>query len=163
MFEQIDAEISEDQAKLLATIHAAEEGIPTGRLREAVSIPSGSMHYHLTRLEDWDLVDVVGRQEEGGGSPSKVWETTERGAIYLERPGRTAPTTFQDLLTHIDDLERDLDRGDDTDRTSRRRARYKPALCLRRQDRCATGSTLAPCLGLLVQLSLNSERIPSSS
>lgn len=109
-FDQIDGEISEDQAKLLATIHAADDAIPTGRLREAVSIPAGSMHYHLGRLEEWELVDVVGRKSEGGGSPSKCWETTERGRAYLERPGPTAPTTFQDLVNHIEDLERDLAR-----------------------------------------------------
>ena len=113
LFEQIDDEMSEDQAKLLATVHAAADGMPTGRLREAVSIPSGSMHYHLTRLEEWGLVEVVGRQSEGGGSPSKVWNTTEQGATYLERPGPTAPTTFHDLVTHIEDLERDLDRREE--------------------------------------------------
>jgi predicted ArsR family transcriptional regulator len=113
LFEQIDDDISEDQAKLLATIHAAEDGIPTGRLREAVSIPAGSMHYHLTRLEEWDLVEVVGRQAEGGGSPSKVWDTTEQGTTYLERSGPTAPTTFHDLVTHIEDLERDLTRREE--------------------------------------------------
>ena len=113
VFKQIDEEMSEDQAKLLATVHAAADGLPTGRLREAVSIPSGSMHYHLTRLEEWDLVEVVGREAEGGGSPSKVWNTTEQGATYLERPGPTAPTTFHDLVTHIEDLERDLDRREE--------------------------------------------------
>jgi predicted ArsR family transcriptional regulator len=112
-FDRIDEEMSEDQAKLLATIHAADEGIPTGRLREAVSIPSGSMHYHLGRLEEWVLVDVVGRQVEGGGSPSKCWDTTDRGSRYLERPGPTAPTTFQDLVNHIEDLERNLDRREE--------------------------------------------------
>ncbi|MFD1514506.1 MarR family transcriptional regulator [Halomarina rubra] len=112
-FDRIDEEISEDQAKLLATIHAADEGILTGRLREAVSVPSGSMHYHLGRLEEWELVDVVGRQAEGGGSPSKCWDTTDRGGRYLERPGPTAPTTFQDLVNHIEDLERDLDRREE--------------------------------------------------
>ncbi len=113
LFEQIDDKMSEDQSKLLATVHAAADGMPTGQLREAVSIPSGSMHYHLTRLEDWNLIEVVARQSEGGGSPSKVWDTTEQGTTYLERPGPTAPTTFHDLVTHIEDLERDLDRREE--------------------------------------------------
>jgi predicted ArsR family transcriptional regulator len=112
-FGRIDEEISDDQATLLAAIHAADDGIPTGRLREATSIPSGSMHYHLGRLEEWGLVDVIGRRSEGGGSPSKLWDTTDHGGRYLERPGPTAPTTFQDLVMHIEDLEQELDRREE--------------------------------------------------
>jgi len=71
-FETVDDEISDDQATLLASIHNADGGMPTGRLREATAIPYGSMNYHLSRLADWELVDVVDRRSEGRGSPSKV-------------------------------------------------------------------------------------------
>ena len=112
-FETVDDEISDDQATLLATIHEADGGVPTGRLREATAIPYGSMNYHLSRLETWGLVDIVDRRSEGGGSPSKVWDTTERGETYLERPGPAGSTTVQVLMNHISDLERDLDRRDE--------------------------------------------------
>jgi len=111
-FETIDDEISDDQATLLASIHNADGGVPTGRLREATAIPYGSMNYHLSRLADWGLVDVVDRRSEGRGSPSKVWDTTERGRTYLNRPGPAGPTTVQALVNHIDDVERDLERRD---------------------------------------------------
>lgn len=111
-FDDIDAAISGDQSNLLATMHDAD-GMPTGRLREATAIPSGSMHYHLSRLENWGLIEVVGRQPEGAGSPSKVWATTERGRTFLERPGVTGPRTIQELSTHIEDLERTLTHRDE--------------------------------------------------
>lgn len=112
-FEEIDADISADQSNLLATLHAAEDGMPTGRLREGTGIPSGSMHYDLSRLESWGLIEVIGRRPEGSGSPSKVWTTTERGKSFLTQPGVTGPRTFQELMTHIEDLERDLTRREE--------------------------------------------------
>ncbi|WP_227380014.1 hypothetical protein [Haladaptatus halobius] len=87
-FGAIDDQMSADRAALLAAVARATEddrdGIPTGQLREAVGVPSGSMPYHMDALMEWELVEVVGNQKEGGGSPSKVFALTERGADYLD-------------------------------------------------------------------------------
>ena len=58
-FEAIDDQMSEDRAALLAAVARVTEddgdGIPTGQLREAVGIPSGSMPYHMGALTEWEV------------------------------------------------------------------------------------------------------------
>ena len=92
-FDEVDDQMTDDRAAVLAALARTEDdgdggGLPTGQLREATAIPSGSMRYHMGKLERWDLVEVVGKEREGGGgSPSKVYALTERGREYLSRSG----------------------------------------------------------------------------
>lgn len=108
-FETISEQMSEDRGRLLATIARAEHAIPTGRLREATGVPSGSMHYHLSYLEDWGLVQVSGRRDGGRGSPSKVWALTDRGQEYLDRDITSAARQAEQLQERVDQLEDDIE------------------------------------------------------
>lgn len=108
-FETITEQMSDDRGRLLATIARVDDGIPTGRLREATGVPSGSMHYHMSHLEDWGLVQVSEHRDQGRGSPSKVWTITDRGRKYLDRD--TAPTSSSPAQLHgrIEELENDVE------------------------------------------------------
>lgn len=88
--ERIEEQISDTRADLLAVLARADDdgdgGLPTGALRREADVPTGSMSYHMDALQEWGLVDVVGREQEGGGDPSKVWALAERGRAFLDRP-----------------------------------------------------------------------------
>ncbi|RBI58589.1 hypothetical protein DMJ13_26010 [halophilic archaeon] len=100
-FDAIDDQMSQDRATLLAAVARATEddggGIPTGQLREAVGVPSGSMPYHMGALTEWGLVEVIGNEKEGGGSPSKVYALTERGEKYLDNSTIKQYPSVEDL------------------------------------------------------------------
>lgn len=108
-FETITDHMSDDRGRLLATIARAEDAIPTGRLREASGVPSGSMHYHLSYLEDWGLIQVSGHRDEGRGSPSKIWTITDHGREYLDRDTTSVSPQAEHLQTRIDQLEDDVE------------------------------------------------------
>lgn len=125
-FEAIDDQMSDDRAALLAAVARATEddngGIPTGQLREAVGIPSGSMPYHMGALTDWELVEVVGNKKEGGGSPSKVFALTERGEKFLNQSSiRQFPSVedVQHLGERVAELETELESIRDEQRRMR--------------------------------------------
>ncbi|WP_077152455.1 helix-turn-helix domain-containing protein [Halorubrum tropicale] len=112
---QIEEEISETRADLLAVLgraaDAGDGGLPTGALRREAGVPSGSIGYHMDALEAWGLVDVVGREQEGGGDPSKVWALTDRGREFLDRPAaHRLPTREEVRALHdrVDALEDEL-------------------------------------------------------
>jgi predicted ArsR family transcriptional regulator len=111
----IEERISDTRADLLAVLgraaDAGDGGLPTGELRREADIPTGSMSYHMDALEEWALVDVVGREQEGGGDPSKVWALTERGREFLERPATHRLPTREEveaLHDRVDALEEQL-------------------------------------------------------
>jgi len=113
--ERIEDQISTTRADLLAVLgraaDAGDDGLPTGALRREAGVPSGSISYHMDALEEWGLVDVVGREQEGGGDPSKVWALTDRGQGFLDRPAaHRLPTReeVQALHDHVDALEDEL-------------------------------------------------------
>lgn len=108
-FETIDEGMSDDRSRLLSEIAHADDGRPTGKLREATGVPSGSMHYHLTHLEDWGLIEVIGTHDSGRGSPAKVWALTDRGRDYLDRPGAPAATSRARLEERLAELEHDVE------------------------------------------------------
>jgi predicted ArsR family transcriptional regulator len=92
-FESISEKMTRDRAALLAVVAQSDGGIETGELRREVGVPSGSMHYHMEALRDWNLVEVVGEGEGDGSIPPKVYDVTERGAEFLDRPAaRTIPS-----------------------------------------------------------------------
>lgn len=92
-FESIGGEMSRDRAALLSVVARSDGGIETGELRREVGVPSGSMHYHMEALQDWNLVEVVGEGEGNGSIPPKVYDATERGVEFLDRPtARTIPS-----------------------------------------------------------------------
>ena len=92
-FESIGEKMSRDRATLLAVIARSDGGIETGELRRETGVPSGSMHYHMEALRDWQLVEVVGEGEGDGSIPPKVYDVTERGVEFLDRPAaRTIPS-----------------------------------------------------------------------
>ena len=122
-FETINDQMSEDRAALLAAVARATEddgdGIPTGQLREAVGIPSGSMPYHMGALTEWELVEVVGNEKEGGGSPSKVFALTERGEKFLNHSSIRQFPSIEDvhqLEAHIDELSTQVEELEDQQR-----------------------------------------------
>jgi predicted ArsR family transcriptional regulator len=111
----IAEQISDTRADLLAVLgrdaDAGGDGLPTGELRREADVPTGSMSYHMDALEEWGLVDVVGREQEGGGDPSKVWALTARGQEFLDRPAaRRLPTRAEVEALHdrVDALEEQL-------------------------------------------------------
>jgi predicted ArsR family transcriptional regulator len=92
-FESIAEEMSSDRAALLAVVARGDGGIETGELRRETGVPSGSMHYHMEALRDWNLVEVVGEGEGDGAIPPKMYDVTEKGVKFLDRPGaRTIPS-----------------------------------------------------------------------
>jgi predicted ArsR family transcriptional regulator len=125
-FTAIDDQMSADRAALLAAVARATEddggGIPTGQLREAVGIPSGSMPYHMGALTEWELVEVVGNEKEGGGSPSKVFALTERGEKFLNRSTISQFPSVEDvhhLEERVAELETELETIQDEQRRMR--------------------------------------------
>lgn len=106
-FESIAEEMSGDRSALLAMIARSDGGIETGELRRETGVPSGSMHYHMEALRGWDLVEVVGEGEGDGAIPPKVYDVTERGRGFLDRPAaREFPTTedVDRLHQQVEDL-----------------------------------------------------------
>jgi predicted ArsR family transcriptional regulator len=106
-FESIAEKMTRDRAALLAVIARSEGGIETGELRREVGVPSGSMHYHMEALRDWSLAEVVGEGESDGSIPPKVYDVTERGVEFLDRPAaRTIPSTEEvdELHQRVEEL-----------------------------------------------------------
>jgi predicted ArsR family transcriptional regulator len=105
-FESIDEEMTRDRAALLAVVARSDGGIETGELRREAGVPSGSMHYHMEALRDWNLVEVVGEGEGDGAIPPKVYDVTERGVEFLDRPtARTIPSAEE-----VDELHQRLEK-----------------------------------------------------
>jgi len=97
--------MSDDRAALLTVIARSSGGIGTGDLRRETGVPSGSMHYHMQALRDWDLVEVVGEGEGDGSIPPKVYDVTERGQEFLDRSGARKFPTAED----VDQLHQQVD------------------------------------------------------
>ncbi|WP_266083132.1 hypothetical protein [Haladaptatus caseinilyticus] len=118
--------MSEDRAALLAAVARATEddgdGIPTGQLREAVGIPSGSMPYHMGALTEWELIEVVGNEKEGGGSPSKVFALTERGEKFLNQSTIRQFLSVEDVH-HLEERVAELETELESIRDEQRRMR----------------------------------------
>jgi DNA-binding transcriptional ArsR family regulator len=55
----------------------------TGEILDALDtsgerLARSSLYYHLTELEDADIIEMAGYREEGGGAPEKTWKLKTR-------------------------------------------------------------------------------------
>jgi DNA-binding transcriptional regulator GbsR (MarR family) len=111
-FESISEKMSRDRGGLLAVIARSDGGIETGELRREVGVPSGSMHYHMKALRDWNLIEIVGEGEGNGSIPPKVYDVTERGIEFLDRPtARTIPSAeeIDELHQRVEELSEQVE------------------------------------------------------
>lgn len=106
-------QITERRRELLKTLDFADGEANTSFLRQHSNVPEGSLNYHLRKLEEWDLIEVVGRKRVGSGDPAKVWSLTESGeemVADLETItgdlGR--PPSASELADRVDELEESL-------------------------------------------------------
>lgn len=102
-------EMSEERVALLVEVaRSGDDGITTRDLRKDVGIPRGSMDWHMGKLRDWNLVEVIGKEPEGSTIPKNIYDITEHGQDFLDRPGtQTFPTAeeVQHLRERVDELE----------------------------------------------------------
>lgn len=86
----------------------------TAEIRRRADLPAGSMDHYLTHLEELGLVSLVGRENEGGGNPARVWELTDRGEEYMEVDPRGVsrddvhPARVRRLEHRIEELEEEV-------------------------------------------------------
>ena len=89
-----------------------EARLNTRQIREAADVPAGSMSYHLDQLEiDKGLIEEVGREMDGQGSPAKVFALTGRGREFIDSASDTlvdAETSGTDVA-EVETVAEDVD------------------------------------------------------
>lgn len=58
--------------------------IRTREIREEAGVPEGSKDHHLGVLQEWGLIEEVGRTTTSGGIPERVWGLTEDGSAFVD-------------------------------------------------------------------------------
>lgn len=74
----------------------------TGELRDGAGVPTGSKNYHLDLLQEWGLIELVDRADDG----ERVFGLTDHGASFVnEHLG----DDDQGLEQRIAELEREVE------------------------------------------------------
>ena len=62
-----------------------------GLRRAGEGLARSSLYYHLSELEEAEIIELAGYREEGGGAPEKVWrlKTKEIHVNFLEDTGKS--------------------------------------------------------------------------
>ncbi|WP_339106282.1 hypothetical protein [Haloterrigena salinisoli] len=107
-------QLGDHRRSILETVRGLGGEANAAEIRQRTDVPEGSFGWHFGKLEEWSLLEDVGRQNVGGGDDAIVWSLTDAGADLLERidveEGREdRPQTFEGLNNRIDELETDLE------------------------------------------------------
>ena len=98
-----------------------------GKLRSISGIPAGSKEHHFETLQKWGLMELVGRENHGGGNPARVFELTDHGTEIVEEyllDGDEAPDAYAakidraldetgELRGRVEELERTVEQQAD--------------------------------------------------
>lgn len=74
--------------------------LPISTLRDLSGFPSGSRNHHTSILEEWGLVEMIGRQKENG---ERVFRLTTEGERFVET--HLEDTTPEGLERRVEKLE----------------------------------------------------------
>ena len=79
--------------------------LPMGTLREKAEFPTGSRNHHTGVLEDWGLIEVIGRDGDDG---ERIFALTTDGSEFVEE--YLKDTEPEGLTNRLDRLEERVDR-----------------------------------------------------
>lgn len=73
-------------------------------LRKYSDVPKGSIHYHMQKLVQWELVEQTGSEHVGARKKAKVYELTGKGETISQEVTHT-PVTTGDFAGHEERLD----------------------------------------------------------
>ena len=85
--------------------------LQTREIHEQVGFPSGSKEHHLGILERGGLIEEVGRVNESGGIPERVFDLTDGGREFVEdylTEERERPDNYEMRIERLEDEVDDL-------------------------------------------------------
>lgn len=101
---------------ILLELHRNGE-MPISTLRETAQFPTGSRNHHTGVLQDWELIELIGRDGEDG---ERVFGLTENGEQFVE--SYLEPAEPDKVERRIDRLE---DRCEGLDERKLEAARFE--------------------------------------
>jgi DNA-binding transcriptional ArsR family regulator len=111
-----DSVVSGKREKALVALRAHGE-LTTAELSEETDIPYGSRGHHFGQLRDAGLIEKVGEDESGPGSPTAIYALTDAGEEVAEHAEARAIAeqdveelreTVGLLTSRVEDLENEL-------------------------------------------------------
>lgn len=73
-------------------------------------MPSGSKEHHLGILEEWGLIEEIGRTTESGGIPERVFDLIDEGRGFVEEHLTEQGKRPDSYELRVERLEDDVDR-----------------------------------------------------
>jgi hypothetical protein len=106
-YDDVLDEMYGNREALVQALHFFNGEANRQEIRKHGDIPKGSMHDLCTTMEEWDVIEHVGKEPVGRGGRADVYQFTDLGRAISE-PVVDDSTTVDEVVEHeerIDELE----------------------------------------------------------